>query len=202
MKARLPLSLLAAGGLAVLAVAAAPWPRVSAQETRPYADADDAGMVAAGRAVYAGNCAQCHGRRLQGQPLWQLADEYAGRRAPAHDATGHTWQHSDEELFSMTKYGRFPGEPAGSASAMPAFDQRLRDRDILAVLAFIKARWPLGMRAAQAMLNPGFAGMPSNADGRDWRFPPICSATIRREISADPAPENRKVATGAPAPAD
>jgi mono/diheme cytochrome c family protein len=145
-----------------------------------FADADDADLVAAGRIVYTGNCASCHGRRLQGQPLWQLIDQYAGRRAPAHDETGHTWQHSDEAIFAMTKYGRFPGEPAARASFMPAFAGKLSDRDILAVSAFIKSRWPLGLRVSQAMLNPGFAGMPRDADQVEWRLPPTCNAVLRR----------------------
>jgi mono/diheme cytochrome c family protein len=145
-----------------------------------FADAADPELVAAGAIVYAGNCASCHGRRLQGQALWQLVDEYAGRRAPAHDETGHTWQHSDEAIFSMTKYGRFPGEPTGRNSGMSPFKDRLSDHDILTAIAFIKAHWPLGMRVSQAMLNPGFAGMPRDADRVAWRLPPTCNAALRR----------------------
>jgi S-disulfanyl-L-cysteine oxidoreductase SoxD len=144
-----------------------------------FADADDAKLVAAGRTIYARNCASCHGNRLQGQPMWQLIDGYADRRAPAHDATGHTWRHSDEAIFSMTKYARFPGEPADSHPAMPAFAGRLSDRDILAAIAFIKAHWPVGLRVAQAMLNPGFAGMPAGADKIDWRLPTTCKSVVR-----------------------
>ena len=117
-------------------------------------------------------CASCHGRNLQGQPLWQLKDEFAGRRAPAHDETGHTWQHSDEDIFYMIKYGRFPSAPAGDVSFMPAFRDVLDDRDIIAATAFIKARWPTALRVSQAMLNPGRAGMPQRADQTEWRFPP------------------------------
>jgi len=150
-----------------------------------FADADDAVVVAHGKSLYMGRCASCHGRNLQGQPLWQLKDEFAGRRAPAHDETGHTWQHSDEDIFHMIKYGRFPSAPIGAVSFMPAFKDVLDDRDIIAATAFIKARWPTALRVSQAMLNPRHAGMPQRADQTEWRFPTIsCSAARRLQAAA------------------
>jgi hypothetical protein len=56
----------------------------------------------------------------------------------------------------------------------------LSDRQILAVLAFIKSNWPTGLRATQAMLNPGFAGMPADADKVPWTLPPNCIETIQQ----------------------
>ena len=149
-----------------------------------FADADDADLVRRGKSIYLGHCASCHGRNLQGQPLWQLTDQFAGRRAPAHDETGHTWLHSDEELFHMTRYGRFVSMPANAISYMPAFGSVLDDRQIIAVTAFIKARWPIALRVSQAMLNQGHAGMPQQANQTDWRFPPTsCSAARRRQAT-------------------
>jgi mono/diheme cytochrome c family protein len=146
-----------------------------------FADADDLSKVIAGKAVYLRWCASCHGRRLQGQPLWQLNDQYAGRRAPAHDQTGHTWAHSDDELFFMTKEGRFPATPATATSYMPAFRTVLTDGQILAVLAFIKANWSIGLRISQALLNPGNAGLPAAAlDKNDWTLPPTCIISSQR----------------------
>jgi mono/diheme cytochrome c family protein len=145
-----------------------------------FADADDPGMVTLGKKIYSGHCASCHGRNLQGQPLWQLIDEYAGRRAPAHDETGHTWQHSDADIFHMIKFGRFPLVPAGVISFMPPAEGLLSDREILNVMAFIKARWPIGLRASQAMLNPGRAGMPRNASSQEWLLPPTCNVLLRQ----------------------
>ncbi|HEY5047990.1 MAG TPA: cytochrome c [Rhizomicrobium sp.] len=144
-----------------------------------YADAGNATLAEEGGQIYAYACSSCHGRRLQGQALWQLKDRFAGRRAPAHDATGHTWQHSDEELFRMTKFGRFAAMPANLVSYMPAFAGKLSDREILATIAFIKSNWPMGLRASQAMLNPGFAGMPANAGKLNWTLPPNCTESIR-----------------------
>ena len=149
-----------------------------------FADATDTPLTTLGKRVYADYCASCHGRNLQGQSLWQLDDKFAGRRAPAHDETGHTWQHADEDLVHKTKYGRFAAEPADPIPAMPAFAAILDDHQILAALAFIKARWPLGLRVSQAMLNPGLAGMPTDANDVEWRLPPNCNALLRRQGAA------------------
>jgi mono/diheme cytochrome c family protein len=147
--------------------------------TAHFADADDAATVAAGKVLYMHWCASCHGKRLQGQPLWQLQDAYAGRRAPAHDQTGHTWTHSDEDLFEMTRNGRFTSTPATASSYMPAFRDLLTDGQITATLAFIKATWPMGLRISQAMLNPEFRGMPVHAADTDWTLPPNCVISIQ-----------------------
>jgi mono/diheme cytochrome c family protein len=145
-----------------------------------FANPNDDAAVAKGKQVYREECSSCHGRSLEGQPLWQLQDQYAGRRAPAHDASGHTWQHSDEDLFYMTKFGRFPQAPKDVKSYMPAFEKRLSDAEIVNAIAFIKSRWPLGLRISQSMLNPGFAGMPRDADKVEWTLPPTCTAAYQR----------------------
>lgn len=149
---------------------------LGATPSQHFANADDPTLVHEGRGIYMMTCSSCHGRRLQGQALWQVMDQYAGRRAPPQDATGHTWQHSDEALFAKTKSGRFPTESSKRVSYMPAFTGRLTDRQILAVLAFIKSSWPVGIRASQAMLNPGLEGMPKGAGKTSWTLPPNCSS--------------------------
>lgn len=150
-----------------------------------FADADDVGKLRAGKTLYAQRCARCHGRQLQGQPLWQLQDQYAGRRAPAHDQSGHTWSHSDEDLFYMTREGRFPSTPPEAPSYMPAFRDSLTSEQVTAVIAYIKGSWPVGLRISQALLNPGNAGMPSNVADGDWTLPPNCtlSAQVWRATS-------------------
>ena len=86
----------------------------------------------------------------------------------------------------MIKYGRFFSAPADIVSFMPTFDKALDDREILAVMAFIKARWPIALRASQAMLNPGRAGMPRNVTSEEWRLPPTCNV-LRQRIAATAA---------------
>jgi mono/diheme cytochrome c family protein len=164
---------------AIIVLAALSAARAQAGEAAHFANADDAALVSKGAAEYSRFCGSCHGRNLQGQALWQLRDQYAGRRAPAQDGTGHSWQHSDENLFRMVKFGRFPDAPKNAASYMPAFADNLSDTEILAVLAFIKSSWPVGLRASQAMLNPGLEGMPADANQSDWTFPPNCRGTIQ-----------------------
>jgi S-disulfanyl-L-cysteine oxidoreductase SoxD len=167
----------------------------------PLADADSPAAVAVGERLYLGHCASCHGRYREGQPLWQIIDAYAGRRAPALDETGNIWRRSDEALFHMAKYGRYAPSPADSVSHMPAFKGVLDDRQVLDVIAFIKARWPIGLRIAQAMLNPGFAGMPAGASDPGWRLPPSCNAMFRdsealRHDAADRWPNGRSASPG------
>ncbi len=103
---------------------------------------------AQGRALYAQHCASCHGARLEGQPDWRRPKPDGRLPAPPHDASGHTWHHSDAELFRMTKYGMAAVVP-GHESDMPAFGAVLSDAQIVAVLAFIKSTWPAKERAHQ-----------------------------------------------------
>ena len=174
----------AAALLAATALAAAVALRPAAASLAHFADPENADAVREGKQLYASHCASCHGRRLQGQLLWQVQDQFVGRRAPAHDQTGHTWRHSDEDLCYMTKFGRFRTTPAVVKSYMPAYGQNLGDDQILAVIAYIKATWPIGLRVSQALLNPGYAGMPRNADTVEWRLPPTCQAALQRAGTA------------------
>ncbi|WP_375600364.1 c-type cytochrome [Devosia sp. Naph2] len=72
--------------------------------------------------------------------------------APPHDETGHSWHHSDQDLFTITKGGVGAVVP-GYESDMPAFDAALTDEDIRAVLAYIKSTWPERAREFQAAVS-------------------------------------------------
>ena len=98
--------------------------------------------VQLGSVLYAEQCASCHGQNLEGQADWHQRDQDGYLPAPPHDETGHTWHHSDQDLFEMTKYGvgAFAGE--GYKTRMPIYQDTLSDREILAVLSFIKSSWP------------------------------------------------------------
>jgi S-disulfanyl-L-cysteine oxidoreductase SoxD len=102
-----------------------------------YADQQ---VVARGRNIYARDCASCHGTNLQGQPNWKVRLANGKLPAPPHDASGHTWHHSDKVLFDITRRGS-AAYSNGYATDMPAFGSRLSDEDIAAVLAFIKSTW-------------------------------------------------------------
>ena len=98
--------------------------------------------VQLGSVLYVQHCASCHGQNLGGQADWHQRDQDGYLPAPPHDETGHTWHHSDQDLFEMTKYGvgTFAGE--GYKTRMPIYQDTLADSEILAVLSFIKSRWP------------------------------------------------------------
>ena len=84
----------------------------------------------------------CHGANLEGQPNWREKLASGRMPAPPHDESGHTWHHTDEVLFGITKYGLTPKYgPSGYQSDMPAFGGKLSDADIWAVLSLIESRW-------------------------------------------------------------
>jgi mono/diheme cytochrome c family protein len=87
---------------------------------------------------------------LEGEPEWQGQNPDGSFRAPPHDAGGHTWHHGDRVLLEAIRLGggRLPAE-VGGTSAMPAFAAVLSDREIAAVLSFIKSAWPEEIRAVQ-----------------------------------------------------
>lgn len=117
------------------------------------ADPNDPVLVTAGQAVYAAQCAACHGAKLQGQPNWKTPNADGSLPAPPHDASGHTWHHPDAVLFRITRLGGQAVAPPGFASGMPAFGDKLNEREIRAVLAFIKSTWPEDIRARQEAID-------------------------------------------------
>jgi mono/diheme cytochrome c family protein len=137
-----------AGMLAAAAIGAAVWTQ------RPLTSADhtDARWVAHGQKIYVQHCASCHGANLEGQPEWWKRNPNGRLPAPPHDATGHTWHHSDRVLFNITKEGL--GAGPDYETDMPIFDAILTDQDIWAVLAYIKSTWPADILAKQPKPQP------------------------------------------------
>jgi mono/diheme cytochrome c family protein len=97
--------------------------------------------VALGQTVYAQHCAECHGVALEGEPGWQDLNEDGSYRAPAHDVTGHTWQHDDTRLIQIIKLGGARVSPDVGVSKMPSYANILSDIETAAVLAYIKSSW-------------------------------------------------------------
>ena len=110
-----------------------------------------------GKKVYEVNCASCHGVNLEGQPDWKRRLDNGRMPAPPHDDTGHTWHHSDRNLFIITKSGLAAIVP-GYESDMPAFEEVLPDTEIAAVLAYIKSTWPDRQRDFQAKVSANDKG--------------------------------------------
>jgi mono/diheme cytochrome c family protein len=107
--------------------------------------------VALGKNVYENNCATCHGVNLEGEADWKQQNEDRSFRAPPHTADGHTWHHPDGQLIEAVMEGgaRFEGLNIGGSSNMPAYADLLTDKEIKAVLAFIKSTWPDDIRSIQ-----------------------------------------------------
>ncbi|MGX0879472.1 mono/diheme cytochrome c family protein [Roseovarius sp. MBR-154] len=115
--------------------------------------------IAAGEALYAENCASCHGANLEGQPDWRRRLDNGRMPAPPHDETGHTWHHSDRNLFAVTKGGVGAVVPSYE-SDMPAFEGILTDDEIADVLSYIKSTWPDRQRQFQAEVTANDRGAP------------------------------------------
>ena len=105
--------------------------------------------IDAGRDLYVEFCASCHGSDLEGQADWKRRLDNGRMPAPPHDETGHTWHHSDQDLFAITK-GGVEAVVSDYESDMPAFDGILSDDEIKAVLGYIKSTWPERQRTFQA----------------------------------------------------
>ena len=115
---------------------------------------DDKALVARGAEIYQAQCASCHGADLEGEPDWRSPRADGLMPAPPDEETGHTWHHPDELLFRITKYGVAKAANLDDyESAMPAYEAILKDEEIVAVLSWIKARWPPEIRARHDELN-------------------------------------------------
>ena len=115
---------------------------------------DNAGVVARGKQVYGEYCAACHGRNLEGQKNWRERDAAGFLPAPPHDESGHTWHHTDDVLFGITKFGiaKFAGLDDYKSNMQP-FRDILSDDQIIAALSYIKSRWPREIRDRHDQMN-------------------------------------------------
>lgn len=129
------LIVLGLGGYAVLTM-------TSSQTVAGILPYTDEAVVTEGSAIYASQCASCHGADLSGQANWTEPDQYGYMPAPPHDETGHTWHHPDDLLVRITTLGTEAVVGNGYKSYMPGFGDMLSEDEVLAVLAYIKSTWP------------------------------------------------------------
>lgn len=111
-------------------------------------------VVSAGNSIYSKQCASCHGVTLEGQANWKTRDGEGYLPAPPHDETGHTWHHNDQTLFDLTKFGL--GNLSGLKdykTRMPSYEGVLSDKEIIAVLSFIKSTWPEDIQIRHSQFN-------------------------------------------------
>lgn len=152
--AKLDRPVLKAALAAVLVITVGAWiayaPLGSTDQLKP----DSARVVAQGSQIYAEHCASCHGEKLRGQPDWQIPHPDGRLPAPPHDASGHTWHHDDATLIKLTTEGTaaYLGDP-DHPTDMHGFGDVLSDREIVAVLSYIKSTWPTEIRELHDEIN-------------------------------------------------
>lgn len=106
--------------------------------------------VKSGRSIHEKYCASCHGANAQGAPNWQERDEHGELPAPPHDAEGHTWRHSDAELYEMVSKGWRDPFNKTKRLTMPPFADVLSPEQIRAVITYLKTLWAPDQRQFQA----------------------------------------------------
>ena len=98
-------------------------------------------MIERGKIAYQNNCVSCHMINLVGAENWKDVDEDGHRKAPPLNGTGHTWHHDDKTLHAIIKYGlaKLVNNYEGK---MMGFGEKLSDKEIDSVLAYVKSFWP------------------------------------------------------------
>jgi mono/diheme cytochrome c family protein len=143
---------------AVLVLAAcAPEPAMPQAAVFPTESPERLARIAADRDLQAGQtaynlrCAHCHGYAGEGQLASTVANTQALglHTVPAHDATGHTWQHPDQLIRQIILQG---AQNPLNHYPMPPFEGVLSDDEIAQITAYMRLWWTDEQRAWQAQL--------------------------------------------------
>src|SRR5216684_6897950 len=79
--------------------------------------------------------------RPRAAPNWQERDANGELPAPPHNAEGHTWRHSDADLYKMVSNGWRDPFNKSMRLTMPAFGGVLSPDQIRAVITYLKTLW-------------------------------------------------------------
>ena len=93
-------------------------------------------QVKNGAAVFAQNCAECHGPNAAATPDWRKQTADGNYPPPPLNGTAHAWHHSLNVLRRQIRLG---GVPLGGV--MPPFEEKLSAADIDAAIAFFQSKW-------------------------------------------------------------
>lgn len=91
----------------------------------------------AGRGLFNTHCAACHGVAAVGDPNWRQPDANGLYRPPPLNGTAHAWHHPLAVLHEQILRGSAPG-----VGNMPAFNDVLARREVLAIIAYFQSLWP------------------------------------------------------------
>ncbi len=125
----------------VMSVMIAATSQIFPADTNDGSQSIDPEHVRSGSAVYEQHCASCHGAKAEGVPNWQVRDANGELPAPPHNAEGHTWRHSDTELYEMVSEGWRDPFNKTTRLTMPAFGSVLSPDQIRAVITYLKTLW-------------------------------------------------------------
>ena len=131
----------------VMFVAASQTAIVRVNAETPLSDLD---QVKSGRAIYEQHCASCHGANAEGAPNWQERDAQGELPAPPHNTEGHTWRHSNADLYKMVSKGWRDPFNKSKRLTMPAFGETLAPEQIRAVIDYLKTLWTPEQRQFQS----------------------------------------------------
>ncbi len=102
-----------------------------------------------GKKVFKDNCATCHGDKGQGLVKnWQKAQPDGKYPAPPLNGTAHAWHHAKPLLLNTVNNGGI-----AMGGSMPAFKDKLSDKEKEAVVAYVTSLWPDKIYAMWAQRN-------------------------------------------------
>lgn len=93
--------------------------------------------VTRGKEIFGENCAGCHGQNAESTTNWKTVAANGQYPPPPLNGTAHAWHHPLDVLKMVIEQG---GEPVGGV--MPAWGDRLSDRQIIDVVASFQSYWP------------------------------------------------------------
>lgn len=117
----------------------------AAKVARPVPDAQ---VLARGKQLFKQNCASCHGDRAQGAPNWEKPGTDGKYPAPPLDGSAHAWHHPRVALLKVIKQGT---QKIGGN--MPAWQGKLSDADIDAVIIYFQSLWSDEIYAAWTQID-------------------------------------------------
>ena len=99
-------------------------------------------LVAEGKWIFEENCKGCHGANAQGAINWKQTDADGFYPPPPLDGSGHAWHHSSMVLKDVIKYGSVRDEQGRAKGKMPAWENKLDDQQLDAVISWFQSLWP------------------------------------------------------------
>ena len=126
-------------GVIVFCVAFVAFIAVNRPAEQSLAAIENRKQVELGQLTYQQNCIACHGVKLKGKPTWEVATPTQAGIPLSADGT--TWHMSDRHLFDSIATGvRVKGGKTEQIHKI-AFQERLKEDEIWALIAYFKTTW-------------------------------------------------------------